>query len=91
MKVRDADNNLNLSKEDAEKYILRGQIPGEMLDVQTLEESIKNLDDVQGLLPLSLMAGMNPGETDIAVNMSNTQLFLDPIDWIIMVQIQQEI
>ena len=34
---KDADNNLNLSKEDAEKYILRGQIPGEMLDVQTLE------------------------------------------------------
>ena len=73
---KDADNNLNLSKEDAEKYILRGQIPGEMLDVQTLEESIKNLDDVPGITAAaSLMAGMNPGETDIAVNMSNTQLF----------------
>ena len=70
-----ADKKLNLSKENAKKYILRGQAVGEMLDVPKLEESIKNLDDVPGITAAaSLIAGMGPGETDIAVSMSNTEL-----------------
>ncbi|MAC60452.1 MAG: hypothetical protein CMN37_00970 [SAR116 cluster bacterium] len=69
------DKKLNLSKENAKKYILRGQAVGEMLDVPKLEESIKNLDDVPGITAAaSLVAGMGAGETNIAVSMSNTEL-----------------
>ena len=71
----DTGKSLNLSQEEASKYILRGQNIGEMLDVRTLETSVKNLDNVPGITAAaSLVAGMGPGETDIAISMANTEL-----------------
>ena len=71
----DTGKHLNLSKEDASKYILRGQNIGEMLDIRALETSVKRLDNVPGITAAaSLLAGMEPGETDIAISMANTEL-----------------
>ena len=78
LKFIEADDNgksLNLPQAEASKYILRGQNIGEMLDVRTLETSVKNLDNVPGITAAaSLLAGMGPGETDIAISMANTEL-----------------
>ncbi len=71
----DKGKSLNLPYAEASKYILRGQNIGEMLDVHTLETSVKNLDNVPGITAAaSLLAGMGPGETDIAISMANTEL-----------------
>ena len=71
----DTRKSLNLPQEEASKFILRGQKIGEMLDVSALETSVKNLDNVPGItVAASLLAGMGPGETDIAISMSNTEL-----------------
>ena len=71
----DKGKSLNLPQAEASKYILRGQNIGEMLDVRTLETSVKNLDNVPGITAAaSLLAGMGPGETDIAISMANTEL-----------------
>ena len=71
----DRGKSLNLPQAEASKYILRGQNIGEMLDVSTLETSVKNLDNVPGITAAaSLLAGMGPGETDIAISMANTEL-----------------
>jgi len=71
----DKGKSLNLPQAEASKYILRGQKVGEMLDVRALETSVKNLDNVPGITAAaSLLAGMGPGETDIAISMANTEL-----------------
>ena len=68
--------NLNLSQEKAKEYILRGQEEAQMLNISALENSIKTLDNVPGITAAaSLVAGFNPGETDIIVSMTNTKLF----------------
>ena len=72
----DNEKNLNLSQEKAKEYILKGQDKDQMLNISALEKSIKTLDNVPGITAAaSLVAGFNPGETDIIVSMSNTKLF----------------
>lgn len=70
--IKSDEQNLNLKQEVARKYIENKISKKQILNVNQLEDNIKNLNAVPGVQAIaSLEAGQEVGETDIIVQLQN--------------------